>query len=153
MTLAINRNRFLMAGSVAGLALNGMNMLKNAIVPAFGNRWAAALEHLGIDLPGQMQNPVSLILFLAISTVYGFFAAWLYAAAVPRFGEGLPTALRIGVALWMIGYLAPMAGYALLGLFPISLVLFSAPFSLVEFSLCAILVSMIYRDHPQPTRF
>lgn len=153
MTLAISYSRILMAGAAAGMALNSMNMLKNAIVPSFGSHWAAALERLGIDLPSQMQDPISLILFLAISTAYGFFAAWLYASALPRFGKGLPTALRIGVALWVIGYLAPMAGYALLGLFPVTLVLFSASFSLVEFSLCAIVASMIYRDRRQPTPF
>jgi hypothetical protein len=44
-------------------------------------------------------------------TLKGIVAVWLYAVAHPRFGPGPRTALIIGLAYWVIGYVIPVVSF------------------------------------------
>lgn len=46
---------------------------------------------------------------------------FFYAAVRPRFGPGPRTAVIVAFALWLGGYVLSLLGYAVLGLFPASL--------------------------------
>ena len=75
--------------------------------------WVEAME-----APGRPFNEgAAFTVFTLLSVVAAIFALWLYAAIRPRYGPGPSTALRAGVADWVIGILLPtLVGVRLLRL-------------------------------------
>lgn len=75
--------------------------------------WVEAME-----APGRPFNEgAAFTVFTLLSVVAAIFALWLYAAIRPRYGPGPSTALRAGVAHWVIGILLPtLVGVRLLRL-------------------------------------
>ncbi|MBE0447579.1 MAG: hypothetical protein IBX64_05705 [Actinobacteria bacterium] len=111
----INWSRVILGGLLGGIVFSITNILKGVAVPAFGEEWAAAMALLGIDMQRLMQSQAMLAWFMVDSILFILVAVWLYAAIRPRFGAGMRTAVYAGVAVWLIGYLLPMIGYASLG--------------------------------------
>lgn len=64
----------------------------------------------------------------------------------PRFGAGPKTAVIVGVALWLSGYLMSLIGYQMMGLFSQSLLVTWGVVGLVEVVLASILGAWIYRE-------
>ena len=75
------------------------------------------MNALGIDMEAA-ESPGMMVMFLAWGFFYGVIAVWVYAAIRPRFGPGPRTALRAGLVVWLVGYLAPTAGYSAMGFWP-----------------------------------
>ncbi len=64
---------------------------------------------LGVHSP--IQSAGDILSYIGMYTLKGIVAVWLYAVARPRFGPGPRTALIIGLAYWVIGYVIPVVSF------------------------------------------
>jgi len=90
----------------------------------------------------------TLMLATLLSLLVGLVLMFFYAAARPRFGPGPATAVKVAVALWCGGLLVSVIGYAMIGLYPGSILVVWGIVGLVEMILAALLGGWIYREGP-----
>ena len=139
----INWGRVLAGGIVAGIIINLFEYVTNGRVLAAD--WAAAMQTLGRQMPSSA---------IPIFTVWGFLvgisAIWLYAAARSRFGPGPGTAVLIGFAYWVIGYLFPSLINWALAIFPARLLAITTVVGLVEIIVASLAGASIYKERVTP---
>ena len=136
----INHGRVLLGGIAAGIVIDIVEYVLNAIVLA--DRWnAIGTAH---NLPPFTTNAI--VAFNIIGVVTGIAAVWTYAAIRPRFGEGPGTAFIAALLIWVVGYLLPDAGNAILGLFPNSLAVIAVCVGLVEIVVATLAGAFIYKE-------
>jgi hypothetical protein len=137
----INTGRVILGGIVAGIVSDILGFLVDGLWLA--PRWNEALKALG---RGNFE-PNQMIGFNLLGIVCGLVAIWIYAAIRPRFGPGVATAIRAGVAVWVLGTLLPNLGFMYLGrLFPHHLTLYTTVGGLFEVVLGTIAGAIVYRE-------
>jgi hypothetical protein len=137
----INTGRVILGGLVAGIVSDILGFLVDGLWLA--PRWNAGLNALGRGgiAPNQW------IGFDLLGIACGLVAVWIYAAIRPRFGPGLATAIKAGVAVWVLGTLLPNVGFMyLLQLFPRRLTLYTTIGGLFEVVLGTIAGAIVYRE-------
>lgn len=100
MTTAINPKRLLIPGLAAGVVLNVIDFVSNMFL--LGGRTQNDLLAVNPILWDALNRPSLIAVFVAIDFVLGFLLIWLYAAIRPRFGPGPATAIRAGLAAWLL---------------------------------------------------
>jgi hypothetical protein len=87
---------------------------------------------------------------IAVYNVWGFamgiLAVWLYAAIRPRFGPGSKTAYTAAIAVWIPGYVLSMVPPAMMGIFPVRLMLISLAAGLVEILIATQIGACVYKE-------
>ena len=109
----INMTRVLLGGLAAMVVLNASDGILNSFILA--DQWAAYLQSVGKTPEFGLHQIAG---FMINGLVLGIAMAWLYAAIRPRFGAGPATAVRAGLAVWVIGYLVPNVAYIISDLAP-----------------------------------
>jgi len=130
-----------LGGIVAGIVSDVLGFLVDGLWLA--PRWNAGLRALGRGnfAPNQM------IGFDLLGIACGLVAIWIYAAIRPRFGPGVGTAIKAGVAVWVLGTLLPNIGFMYLSqLFPRHLTLYTTVGGLFEIVLGTIAGAIVYRE-------
>lgn len=111
----VNLSRVILGGIVAGIVINVSEWLLHDVV--MKEQFEGSLQALG-KTP---QEGGSAILWWCVwSFILGITAVWLYAAIRPRYGSGPATAVRAGVAVWILSCLLFAIAMANMGLFPFS---------------------------------
>lgn len=141
----INWGRVIGGGLLAGLVINIVEFLVNGLWLA--NDWAEAMKALG---QGGEYGAVHMVVFNLWGFAMGIFAVWVYAAIRPRFGPGPMTAYTAAVAAWIPGYLMANLPPAVLGMFPIRLMLIGIAAGLVEVIVATQLGASIYKEEAVP---
>ena len=113
----MNFSRIMIGGLAAGLVMNVLDFLTNAVW--LGPEWAAAMKACNLD-PVALQASTGLG-WITFDFICGFFLVWFYASIRPRYGAGPRTALLAGFALWFIVH-AVLASYIFMGYSSFSLV-------------------------------
>ena len=136
-----NRGRVLLGGLLAGLLINISEYVTNGVVLAAD--WGRVMQALG-------KSAVPSASAIAIYNVWGFLvgiaAVWIYAAIRPRYGAGVGTAARAGIAAWGLAvFLANLANYPS-GLFPMRLLVITAIVALVEIPVATIAGAWLYKE-------
>jgi hypothetical protein len=111
----VNLSRVILGGLLAGIIINLSEFLLNEKVMRAQNE--EAMKALGKTMP---QGSAVMTTWIIWGFVAGIAAVWLYAAIRPRYGAGPATAIRAGIAFWVIGWLLSMIAMENLGIFPIS---------------------------------
>ncbi len=109
----MNATRILLAGLAAGLILDGLDAVTNAVV--FGPSWAAAYKALGLPAA----NAGIPIFWITFDLFAGVLIAWLYAAMRPRFGPGPRTAVYAALVEWSLVHFT-LYSHLVDGVFPAS---------------------------------
>jgi hypothetical protein len=136
----INLGRVIMGGIVAGIIIDIIEYVLNAIVLA--DRWnAVASAH---NLPQFSMNAI--IAFNIIGLVTGIAAVWTYAAIRPRFGQGPGTGFIAALLIWVVAYLLSDAGNVVVGLYPVSLAVTLICVGLVEIVVATLAGAFIYKE-------
>lgn len=135
----INWGRVLLGGIVAGIVMDAIEYVLHTYVIA--TRENAAMKALGAQL---MNGAIPI--FLALGIVTGIVTIWLYAAARPRYGAGVKTAVLIAFAVWIIGYAIPDIGIAGQGLFSMHLMCLEAVIGLVEVIVATVIGAALYKE-------
>ena len=134
----IDWKRVMMGGLLAGLVVNIFEAVSGILLQ---EEYKAAMAALGKT----MQESAA-IYYIVYGFIYGIFAVWFYAAIRPRFGAGPRTAVCAGIAVWFIGYLLPLLGYAANDLFPANLIAIGCVVGLVETILGTVAGAWLYRE-------
>jgi hypothetical protein len=132
--------RVVLGGLVAGLVINLFEWLGGLLY--MEDMFAALEAH---ELSFEM-TPGMIVVSLLMGFLAGFVAVWFYAACRPRFGPGPKTAARVGLVLFLGGYLLAILGYSFLGIFPTRLLTVWAGVALVEMVLATIAGAWVYRE-------
>lgn len=111
----INTSRIVLGGIVAAIVLFVVSGIVNGAI--LGSAWQAWLEAMG-SLNHAPATPIGMLIWAAVSLVFGLTGVWIYAAIRPRYGAGWRTALLAGFLLWLAGWLAPALGQVALGAIP-----------------------------------
>jgi hypothetical protein len=137
----INIGRLLLAGIVAGIVSDVLGYLVDGVLLA--QRWADEMLGLGRSEFSLEQ----IVWFNVLGLIAGILLIWVYAAILPRFGDGVGTALIAGVAVWLIGYLLPNLGFMWVGgLFSEHLTAFTTAGNLVEVLAGAVAGAALYKE-------
>jgi hypothetical protein len=128
----INWGRVILGGIAAGIVINIFEYVTNGRILAAD--WAAAMQTLGRQMPAG-----ATAIFIVWGFLVGISAIWLYAA-----GPG--TAVLIGFAYWVIGYLFPNLVNVALALFPMRLLAITTIVGLVELILASLAGASIYKE-------
>jgi hypothetical protein len=137
----INMGRVILGGLVAGIVINVFEGVLNGVVLA--DQWTAYMSSLGKAAAFAVNQ---LVWFNLIGLLYGILTVRLYAAIRPRFGPGPRTALRAGIAIWLIGYLLPNMSYVVAGLAPQNLTMIALAVGIVEVLLAALAGAALYKE-------
>ena len=78
--------------------------------------------------------------------VVGLMAMWLYAAIRPRYGPGAKTAVRAGLALWVIGKVPHMIFLGAAGMFPVRFVVINTATDLVLMVAATVAGAWFYKE-------
>jgi hypothetical protein len=137
----INIGRVVLGGIVAGIVGDLLDYPVDGLWLA--PRWMNDMTLLGHDT----FSPSMWIGFDVLGIVSGIAAIWLYAAIRPRFGAGLPTAIRAGVVVWVLGVLVPNTSFmCVAGLFSKHLALYTTLGGLVEVVVGTIAGAALYKE-------
>jgi hypothetical protein len=137
----INIGRVILAGLVAGIVSDLLGFLVDGILLA--PRWAEGMKELG---RGDFSSN-EWIWFNVIGLAGGIALIWIYAAIRPRFGAGISTAVRAGLAYWFIASLLPNFSFMwVAGLFSHHLTAMTTAGNLVETLAGAIAGAYLYKE-------
>lgn len=139
MDTRISVGRVVVAGLVAGFVINLCELAVNVWV--LGDLWVRALAGMGFSL-----DRSALVLWGAGTFILGIVGVWIYAAASARYGPGLRTAIRAGLAVWAIAFLFPSIGFLGMDTFPRNLMTMALITGVVETCLAIYVGSWLYRE-------
>jgi hypothetical protein len=137
----INIGRVILGGIVAGIVADLLDYPVDGVLLA--PRWMNDMSLLGHDTFSSSMW----IGFDVLGIITGIAAIWLYAAIRPRFGAGLPTAIRAGVVVWILATLVPNVSFmCVAGLFSKHLALYTTLGGLVEAVVGTIAGAALYKE-------
>ncbi len=131
--------RVLMGGTAAGIIINISEYFLNEVV--LKNPNAEAMKALGKTMP---EGSGTILVWLFLGFLVGILAVWLYAAIRTRYGAGPVTAVKAGVAVWLLAQLYSTIVFWNLGLFPMSALVLIWTF--VETIVATVLGAWLYRE-------
>lgn len=138
-----NRVRVILGGLLAGVVINVIEFITNGVV--LRQAWGQAMQALG--KPAGI-SAGAIVIFNVWGFLLGIGAVWLYAAIRPRYGLGVKTAIRAGLAAWALAvFLSNLSNYPL-GLFPARLLAITTLVALVEIVLATVAGAWIYKEGP-----
>jgi hypothetical protein len=138
----INAGKVITGGLLAGIVLNALDFLNNAVV--VGADFKANATRLGLD-PAALETPTGIATWVVIDFLMGILIVWTYAAIRPRLGPGPRTAILAGVVPWLAIALV-MFGLATGGIFPVALWGKMAVITLIITSVGAVAGAWAYKE-------
>lgn len=135
----INLSRVILGGVLAGIVINVFEGLVHNVV--MKEQFDAALRALGKTPP---ESGAAMFWWLAWGFIAGITAVWLYAAIRPRYGAGAATAVRAGIAVWILSCVLMTIVMTNLGLFPFSA--FAMVLFLVQDVVATIVGAWVYKE-------
>jgi hypothetical protein len=137
----INFGRVLMGGIVAGLVIDVLSWLVDGVM--LNSQWAAGNAKLGVPAFSSGQT----VWFCVLGLIAGLIIIWFYAACKPRLGTRYRTALNVGLAIWIVAYVLPNAGFMYIsGLYSHNLMVLSTLGNLVEVLVGTFIGAALYKE-------
>ena len=134
---SINWGRVVWAGLAAGLIVNAFEYGGHRVY--LDDAWTAAFRVLG-------KTPTGWSTFIPANFFIGILLVWLYARLRPRYGRGPKTALRSGLATWVVFWVIPLMAIVPMDLFPISLLAAAIALGVVDVGLAVLLGAWLYQE-------
>ncbi len=115
MAVNLNRQKLLIGGLAAGLVLNIIDFLANAVI--FADRMQADANAFKAGLGDQMaaMGGGQIAVYLFFNLIVGLLLVWTYAAIRPRFGPGARTAAYVALLFFVFGMIMTY-GYKSMGI-------------------------------------
>lgn len=103
MAVNINRQKLLVGGLAAGVVLNIIDFLSNAVI--FADRMRADANAFKPGLGDQMaaMGGGQIATYVFFDFVVGFLLVWTYASIRPRYGPGARTAAYVALVFFVFG--------------------------------------------------
>ena len=139
-----NRGRVILGGLLAGVVINVVEFVTNGVI------LKDALGQVMQALQRTAEPSVSqIVMFNVWGFLVGIGAVWLYAAIRPRYGLGAGTAVRAGVAVWVLAYFLANLMLGSLGVFPTRLLVITGVVGLAEVVIATVAGASIYKEEAQ----
>jgi hypothetical protein len=132
----VNWGRVILGGIAAGVVINLSEWVLNEVVMKKENE--EAMKALGKSGTG------SIAVWILWGFLLGIVAVWIYAAIRTRFGPGPGTAVKAGLAMWILSSLSLTIAFINLGIFPFNAVWFV--WTLVEAVVATVLGAWLYKE-------
>ena len=142
-SMAINTNKVLLGGFVAGVVINVIDFVVNVYVLAARNK--AEMDAFKPGLSDQMMAGSSIASYIIMDFVLGFALVWTYAAIRPRFGPGLRTATYAAILFWLLAMIFT-SGFRQMGIMSSGLWWTYALIGLVNFYLASWAGAKLYSE-------
>jgi hypothetical protein len=136
----INVSRWLLGGVVAAVVIWLIEGVASVFYMA---DMEAALDAHGLKME---MSASTWAMSVVVSLLVGLALVFFYAASRPRFGAGPRTAVIVAAALWAGATVVQIAGYQMLGIFPVSMLATWGVIGLVELILAALAGAWLYRE-------
>jgi len=136
----INFGRVLLGGLVAGIIFDGLSYVVDGLI--LKSQWAAASQ-------GNFTTH-QIIGFCILGLIAGVITIWFYAACKPRLGTRYRTALNVGLAVWMVGYVLPNAAFMYISQHLHNLMIFTTLGNLVEVLVGIFIGAALYKESEVP---
>jgi hypothetical protein len=136
----INMGRVIVGGLFAGLVINIGEFVLNGVILA--KDWKDAMNSLS-------KPPISnraMAVFLALGFLIGITAVWIYAAARPRLGAGVKSAMCIGLIVWVLTSFYVVVGQLPTGIFPTKLLIIPLVWELVQMPVATVAGAWLYKE-------
>lgn len=145
MAVNINRQKVLIGGLAAGLVLNVIDFLSNAVILAdqMRNDANAFKPGLGDQLSAMTGGQIAVYVFFDF--VIGILLVWTYAAVRPRLGPGPRTAMYVALLFFVFGMIVSY-GYKQVGLMSPGLWWTYTLIWLVALSVATLVGALVYRE-------
>ena len=133
----INIHKLLVGGLVAGVVLSAIDVaMYGAVLKApMADAWKA------VGRPTMTDSQRDILL----DFVVGVALVWVYAAILSRFGAGLGTALKAGIACWFLASVLS-AAFSVQGVMPLGVMIITALVLLVEYPIAVVIGAKFYSD-------
>ncbi|HEU4746881.1 MAG TPA: hypothetical protein VFS56_00155 [Gemmatimonadaceae bacterium] len=115
MAVDMNRRKLLIGGLAAGLVLNVIDFLSNAVFFASWMRADANAFGPGLGDAMATMGAGEIATYVFFDLVIGFLLVWTYAAIRPRFGPGPRTAAYVAMVFFAFGLILTF-GYKQIGI-------------------------------------
>lgn len=115
MAVNLNRQKLLIGGLAAGLVLNIIDFLANAVI--FAARMQAEANAFKAGLGDQMaaMGGGQIAVYLFFNFIVGLLLVWTYASIRPRYGPGAKTAAYVALVFFVFGMILTY-GYKSMGM-------------------------------------
>lgn len=142
----LNIHKLLVGGLIAGVVLSAIDVaMYGAVLKApMAVAWKAVGRPTMTDTQRDLEVPLSLLL----DFVVGVFLVWVYAAILPRFGAGLGTALKAGLASWFFASVLS-AAFSVQGVMPLGVMVITTLVLLVEYPIAVVIGAKVYSEGPR----
>jgi hypothetical protein len=132
--MAINTQKVLFGGFVAGVVMNAIDFVVNGYLLAA--RMKAETDAFKPGLSDQMMQGSAIAGYIVMDFILAFALVWTYAAIRPRFGPGIRTASYAALLFWILTMIF-MSGYMHMGMMSMGLWSTFAVIGLVNYLLSA----------------
>jgi hypothetical protein len=132
--MAINTQKVLIGGFVAGVVMNAIDFVVNAYLLAA--RVKAETDAFKPGLSDQMMQGKAIVGYIVMDFILAFALVWTYAAIRPRFGPGIRTASFAALLFWILTLILT-SGYMHIGMMSMGLWSTFAVIGLVNYLLSA----------------
>jgi hypothetical protein len=133
----VNIRRIVLGGLAAGVVMNVLDFVTNAVL--FKQAWAEAYAALKLAPSDAAVGAF----WTAFDLVSGVVIAFLYAAMRPRFGAGPRTALVAGFTQWLLVHMT-LGSHFVDGVFPPAVLLGTGGLELVSAVIGGVVAGKIY---------
>jgi hypothetical protein len=141
--MAINTQKVLLGGFVAGVVMNAIDFVVNGYLLAA--RMKAETDAFKPGLSDQMMSGKAVAGYIVMDFVLGILLVWTYAAIRPRFGPGIRTASYAALLFWILTMIF-LSGYMHMGMMSAGLWWTFAVIGLVNYLLSALAGAKFYTE-------
>lgn len=140
----INLKRVILGGLLAGLLMNISEAALHGGV--LGQDGVELFKSFGVPHSPEAWQVISLV---GMTFVLGLASVWLYAAIRPRYGPGPKTAIRAGLAVWLLAHLwsGVYIGAGFTGLIPAKLAWLPVAWGFVEAPVATLAGAALYKEN------
>jgi hypothetical protein len=133
----LNWWRLAWSGLAAGLIVNVFEYGGHRIY--LDAPWTAAFAALG-------KTPAGWSTYIPANFFIGILLVWLYARIRPAYGSGPKTALRSGLAIWVVFWAIPLMAIVPMNLFPMGLLAAAIALGVVDVSLAVLFGAWLFEE-------
>lgn len=142
----MNWKRIILGGLVAGLIINmSQGALHEGVLK---DTWSTAMQSLGKT--GEFSGG-QIAMFNVMGFLTGIALVCLYASIRPRYGSGPKTAMCAGATVWLLAYALPTIGQIAMDLWPLSALITTVLWGLVEMIVAGLAGGWLYREQDRGT--
>ncbi len=147
MAVNMNTQRLVLGGLAAGVVLNVIDFLSNAVI--FADRMRADANAFKPGFGDQMavMGGAQIATYVFFDFIVGMLLVWTYAAIRPRFGPGPRTAMYVGLLFFVFGVILTY-GYKEIGIMSPGLWYSYAGLWLVNLLVASMVGGAVYSEEP-----